>query len=99
MTAINSHVVLEIARDCAAHQPDLFVVYMGNNEVIGPYGPGTVFQQWSPSRKLIRANVWLKSTRVGQLLGDAIELPAFRQRVSGGVAGHGDVSGQPGGGR
>ncbi len=49
MTAINSHVALEIARDCAAHQPDLFVVYMGNNEVVGPYGPGTVFQQWSPS--------------------------------------------------
>jgi len=72
MTAINSHVVLEIARDCAAHQPDLFVVYMGNNEVVGPYGPGTIFQQWSPSRKLIRANVWLKSTRVGQLLGDAM---------------------------
>ena len=52
MTAINSHVALEIARDCAAHQPDLFVVYMGNNEVVGPYGPGTVFQQWSPSRRL-----------------------------------------------
>jgi tetratricopeptide (TPR) repeat protein len=72
MTAINSHVGLEIARDCAAHQPDLFIVYMGNNEVVGPFGPGTVFQQWSPSRKLIRANVWLKSTRTGQLLGDAM---------------------------
>jgi tetratricopeptide (TPR) repeat protein len=72
MTAINSHVALEIARGCAAHQPDLFVVYMGNNEVIGPYGPGTVFQQWSPSRKLIRANVWLKSMRVGQLLVDVL---------------------------
>lgn len=79
MTAINSHVVLEIARDCAAYQPDLFVVYMGNNEVIGPYGPGTVFQQWSPSRKLIRANVWLKSTRVGQLLGDATGWLAARK--------------------
>ena len=21
-------------------QPDLFIVYMGNNEVVGPYGPG-----------------------------------------------------------
>ena len=72
MTAINSHVVLEIARDCAAHQPDLFVVYMGNNEVVGPYGPGTVFQQWSPSLKFIRANVWVKSTRIGQLFDGAI---------------------------
>ncbi len=72
MTAINSHVVREIARDCAAHQPDLFVVYMGNNEVVGPYGPGTIFQQWSPSLRWIRANVWLKSARSGQLLDDAI---------------------------
>jgi tetratricopeptide (TPR) repeat protein len=70
MTAINSHVVCEIARDGAAQQPDLFVVYMGNNEVVGPYGPGTVFQQWSPNRKLIRASVCLKATRVGQLLDE-----------------------------
>ncbi len=40
--------------------------------MVGPYGPGTVFQQWSPSRRLIRASVWLKSTRTGQLLADAM---------------------------
>jgi tetratricopeptide (TPR) repeat protein len=72
MTAINSHVVREIAADCATHQADLFVVYMGNNEVIGPYGPGTVFQQWSPNLRFIRANIWLKSTRTGQLLGNSM---------------------------
>ena len=79
MTAINSHVVLEIARDCAARQPDLFVVYMGNNEVIGPYGPGTVFQQWSPSRRFIRANIWSKSTCIGQLLDDAMSWLHLRE--------------------
>jgi tetratricopeptide (TPR) repeat protein len=73
MTAINSHVVSEIVRDCAAHQPDLFVVYMGNNEVLGPYGPGTVLQQSSPNSRLIRANMWFKSTRIGQLLSDTAE--------------------------
>jgi len=73
MTAINSHVGLEIARDCAAHKPDLFVVYMGNNEVVGPYGPGTVFQHWSPSLPLIRTNMWLKSTCVGQLVGNLMD--------------------------
>jgi tetratricopeptide (TPR) repeat protein len=72
MTAINSHVVLDIARDCAAHQPDLFVVYTGNNEVVGPYGPGTVFQQWSPSLKFIRASIWAKSMRTGQLLDNLV---------------------------
>ena len=70
MTAINSHVVLPIARDCAEMQPDLFVVYMGNNEVVGPYGAGTVFRGYSPSLATIRAGVWVRSTRAGQLLED-----------------------------
>ncbi|MEI7898823.1 MAG: tetratricopeptide repeat protein [bacterium] len=77
MTAINSHVVREIARDCTAYEPSLFVVYMGNNEVIGPYGPGTVFQQWSPSLRMIRASLRVKATRAGQLLGQAAG--AFRR--------------------
>jgi tetratricopeptide (TPR) repeat protein len=72
MTAINSHVCREIARDCAARDPDLFIVYMGNNEVVGPYGPGTIFHQWSPSLSFIRANIWLKATKTGQLLEDAM---------------------------
>ena len=72
MTAINSYVALEIARDCTARQPDLFVIYMGNNEVIGPYGPGTVLQSWSPSLWMIRASLRMKSTRVRQLLGDVV---------------------------
>jgi len=72
MTAINSHVVLEIARDCARQQPTAFLVYMGNNEVVGPYGPGTVFQHWSPSLRLIRAGLRLKATRTGQLLDSTI---------------------------
>jgi tetratricopeptide (TPR) repeat protein len=67
MTAVNSHAVLPIAGECAAYEPDLFVVYMGNNEVVGPYGPGTVFKGFSPSRALIQASLWIRSTRTGEL--------------------------------
>ena len=42
ITAINSHVIRQIARQAVQFQPDLLVIYMGNNEVIGPYGPGSV---------------------------------------------------------
>lgn len=73
MTAINSHVALEIARECESHGADLFVVYMGNNEVTGPYGPGTAFQQWSRRLAMVRASIWVKSTLVGQLLHDIME--------------------------
>ena len=70
MAAINSNVIAEIARDCAARRPDLFIIYMGNNEVVGPYGPGTVFHRWTPSRAAIRAGLWAKSTALGQLMAD-----------------------------
>ncbi len=36
---INSHMIVEIAGECAALSPDAFVIYMGNNEVCGLYGP------------------------------------------------------------
>ena len=67
MTAINSHAVLPIARDCAKMDPDVLVIYMGNNEVIGPYGGGSVFGRHFRSTALIRAHLWLNSTRISQL--------------------------------
>ena len=70
MTAINSHVILQIARDCDKHNPDLFIVYAGNNEVIGPFGAGTVLKGYSPNLFMIRASLWGKSTKTGQLLED-----------------------------
>jgi tetratricopeptide (TPR) repeat protein len=72
MTAINSHVVLPIARDCAERDGDMFIVYMGNNEVTGPYGSGTVFQDFSGNLNVIRAGVFVKSTRTGQLIGSLL---------------------------
>lgn len=68
MTAINSHVVRLIADDCADLAPDLFVVYLGNNEVVGPYGPGTAFAGFSPSRGAIAVSLWVKTLRLGQLI-------------------------------
>ncbi len=68
VTAINSHVVLPIARDVARRSPDLFIVYLGNNEVVGPYGAGTVFAPVSPSLALIRAGIFLRGMRAGQVL-------------------------------
>lgn len=68
ITAINSHVLLPIARDCAAREGDAWVIYMGNNEVVGPFGAGTVFSQQTPPLALIRLNVALKATRLGQWL-------------------------------
>lgn len=80
MTAINSHVILPIARDCARHQGDLWVVYMGNNEVVGPFGSGTVFGPKAPGLGFVRASLALKATRTGELLAD------LSRRLRGGQA-------------
>lgn len=68
MTAINSNVILPIARDCAGEHGDVWVIYMGNNEVVGPYGGGTVFGPQVPSLGFIRASISVNATRIGQLL-------------------------------
>jgi tetratricopeptide (TPR) repeat protein len=75
MTGINSHTILPIARACAGADGDLWVVYMGNNEVVGPFGAGTVFGPQVPPLPLIRGSLALKSTRTGQLLD------SWRQRL------------------
>jgi len=83
MTAVNSHVVLPIARDCRRLRPDLFVVYMGNNEFVGPYGPATVFRGFSASRRLIRASIAIRATRTGQLLDNLFGRLARRDEGAG----------------
>lgn len=68
MTAINSHVVLTIVRQAVRFHPDLLVIYLGNNEVVGPYGPGGDPRDAMLPLWLIRAGIWIRGTRTGQLL-------------------------------
>ncbi len=73
MAAINSHAVLPIARECADLQPDLFVVYMGNNEVVGMFGAAGVMGAPAQRLSLIRASLAVKTLRTGQLLGSLLQ--------------------------
>jgi hypothetical protein len=64
----------------ARYEPDLFVVYAGNNEVVGPFGPGCAYLSQMPPLWLIRASVFVRATRTGQLVG------ALMGRLAGGAA-------------
>ncbi|HLP75872.1 MAG TPA: hypothetical protein VK327_03065, partial [Candidatus Paceibacterota bacterium] len=68
MTAINSHVIRQIAHDCKPCQGDFWLVYAGNNEVIGPFGAGTVFGRQVPNLTMVRLVLALKTPRLGQWL-------------------------------
>jgi tetratricopeptide (TPR) repeat protein len=72
MTAINSHVILPIARECARRDGDLWIIYMGNNEMVGPFGAATVFGSRMAGIHMIRTSIALKSTRDGQLLDSLV---------------------------
>ena len=72
IVAINSHVILKLAQSLAPLSPDLVVVYMGNNEVVGPYGPGCAYLSAMPPLWLIRASLAAKATRMGQLITRSI---------------------------
>ena len=73
MTAIDSYTILPIARECARRNGDLWIIYMGNNEMVGPFGAGTVFGSQAPGVDFVRADLALKTTRLGQLLDGLIQ--------------------------
>ena len=70
ITAINSHVILPIARNCTKAGGDLWIIYMGNNEMVGPFGAATVFGAKAPPLGFVRLNLAIQKTRIGQLLVD-----------------------------
>ncbi len=68
VTAINSHAILPIARECAGQQGDLWILYLGNNEMVGPFGAATVFGSQAPPLWQVKFSLAVEQTRLGQLL-------------------------------
>lgn len=68
MTSVNSHVLTEVIPEVIAQKPDVAIFYMGNNEVVGPYGPGTPFTAWVRSPWIVWLDKKLRATRSYQLL-------------------------------
>ena len=72
MTSVNSHVVYAVAKSLPDDSADFAVILMGNNEVVGPYGPGTFNQNFLENITLIRGIQALKRTRIWQALNSLI---------------------------
>ncbi|MBM4016919.1 MAG: tetratricopeptide repeat protein [Planctomycetes bacterium] len=78
MMGVNSHAARAIARDCAARGAGLFVIYMGNNEALGPFSPLVESPALCSHLALVRARAWARGTRIGQLAADAAGRAAGR---------------------
>jgi predicted Zn-dependent protease len=68
MVGINSHVLRVFAREAMQMDPDVVVLYVGHNEVIGPYGPISRFAGALPSENLAQLSLWVRNTRTGRAL-------------------------------
>jgi len=80
MRGINSHVLVDISRECAGLKPDLVVIYMGNNEACGLYAPTTRTAFLGRHPALIPVFRWVKQARVGQLIRRALgDSPAISE--------------------
>jgi hypothetical protein len=74
--AINSHVVFDIAKRSVAFDPDLFLIYLGNNEVIGPFGPTAELTLSLDNIHLIRAIGTVRHLRVSQWVSGLLSEPS-----------------------
>lgn len=72
MTLVNSHVVYQVAQILPDQSADVAVLLIGNNEVVGPYGPGTFNQNFLSRLSEIRALKALKRTRLWQLSNSSL---------------------------
>lgn len=66
MRGIDSHIIRQIAGECAELSPDLFIIYAGNNEQIGLHAPSPGEFQLTNLRWL-RFQHALKRTKLAQL--------------------------------
>ena len=66
ITALNSHALRRIASDSIRLGADVWVVYPGNNEVHGPFGPASNPLGKAPSLAVVRTGLLLRSTALGQ---------------------------------
>jgi len=70
VTALNSYAIREVARDSQRLGADFWIVYAGNNEVIGPFGPVSVVDGTPTSLLWARLTLRIRSTALGQWLTD-----------------------------
>ncbi len=71
IAATNSFTVDEFADELVKYKPDLFIIYMGQNEYYGVYGVGSTISI-GKNRSLIKAYLWLQNFKTFILLKNII---------------------------
>jgi hypothetical protein len=82
LPGIDSQAVRTIAREALARGADCLVIYMGNNEVVGPHGPATLIEGMAGAGgdAALGLGRRLRRFRIAQLLDSLLE--AWRIRLA-----------------
>jgi lysophospholipase L1-like esterase len=67
---VNSHALRPLVKGTRVLDPDLYLIYMGNNETTGTYGPATTLGRYPLLGRLgiVQAHIWLRGLRLTQWL-------------------------------
>lgn len=68
ITAINSHIVRQILNESLHLKPDAVILYLGNNEIVGPFGQGSIFGKFTKSLGAIRFHIYLSGLQLFQMM-------------------------------
>lgn len=71
ITAVNSHTVLDFARDLMNYEPDALLVYSGHNEFYGALGIGSM-ERFGKSRWVIQTSLRFQRWRTFLLVRNAV---------------------------
>ncbi len=71
IAATNSFTVDEFAGELIKYKPDLFIIYMGQNEYYGVYGVGSTISI-GKNRSLIKAYLWLENFKTFILMKNLV---------------------------
>ncbi len=79
---MNSHVMRHLAHEVKHFEPDLFLVYLGNNEMCGPFGLLSALGRKDLSAqalgRMVRWHILLSDLRLMQFLGKGAQDFSFR---------------------
>ena len=71
IAATNSYTVSEFVKELSDYKPDLFIIYMGQNEFYGAFGVGSTISI-GKSRWLIKTYLWLQQFKTFRFLKNII---------------------------
>tara|TARA_R110002049_G_scaffold57021_4_gene156854 strand:+ start:52319 stop:54211 length:1893 start_codon:yes stop_codon:yes gene_type:complete len=71
MTALNSYALYDFVDEIIEQKPDAVIINAGHNEYYGALGVGST-SQFGLGVSMGRAGIWLRKTKIGQLLANTI---------------------------